>query len=115
MAYHHFEDVQATTTLLASFLKPCGKLFVADSMPYNMDALKQSGLAKDLMPAGLTFEQAEASITHKAGFSEETMKGMFEAAGLKFKWVPKVATLEHPESGQTMRVFLAIGTKDAAA
>lgn len=40
-AYHHFADIAAVTRILASLLKPNGRLFVADLMKYDPSIFKQ--------------------------------------------------------------------------
>lgn len=111
LAFHHFPDVRATTAILGSFLKPCGKLFVADHMPHDASIHKRSGLVDELLPSGTSHEQALSAITHRAGFSEDTMKEMVEGAGLAFEWIPSVGKVEH--GSKKLEVFLAIGTRSA--
>ncbi|KAJ7144936.1 S-adenosyl-L-methionine-dependent methyltransferase [Mycena crocata] len=94
LAYHHFGDIAAVTTLLTFFLKPGGTLLVADFPTMDPTAL----------PVGF-----EHVVAHSHGISEAAIKGVYEGAGLQgfhqvlFKG-PK--TDLHPEV-----IFLAKGIK----
>ncbi|TCD63972.1 deoxycytidyl transferase [Steccherinum ochraceum] len=67
-AYHHFDTVDDTTRILASFLKPGGSLLIAD-------ILKADSGVKPL-------EHFAHVVAHTAGFSKADMKSVFEANGL---------------------------------
>lgn len=63
VGFHHFNDVQLATKRLAERLKPGGVLLIIDFLAYGSD------------------ERFDHIISHH-GFSEETVKKLFEQAGL---------------------------------
>lgn len=104
-AYHHFADVDTTTRILASFLKPGGKLFVADHMAHDSTLFKPEH--------DPSFAAAVHTVSHRGGFAEEEMKLIFEQAGglQDFRWLPNVETVGNKSGTKRVEVFLATGTK----
>lgn len=108
MAYHHFDSPQTYTKTLVHYLKPGGKLLVADLMP---------GAALDTSKAS---EKMRAAVPHMHGFTESAMRAMFEDAGLVDIKYTKVwrgpapmPDANIPEAERLIDVFLAEGTKPA--
>ncbi|VDB84853.1 unnamed protein product [Peniophora sp. CBMAI 1063] len=106
MAFHHFASPEAYTKTLAYYLKPGGKLLVADFMPTA--AFDDSN----------TTEKMRAAVPHMKGFPESTMKEMFESAGLtEFKYTKvwrgpaPMPDANIPDEERMIDVFLAEGTK----
>ncbi|KAK0205512.1 S-adenosyl-L-methionine-dependent methyltransferase [Desarmillaria ectypa] len=103
MAYHHFESTEEITRILTYFLKPGGALLVTDRV--SSDAV----LKIEDIP-----DKYEAIVPHKAGFSEEDMKKLFEGAGLgsfSLNVIPG-ATMDGIFPGLVnQKVFLAKGVK----
>lgn len=70
-AYHHFNDIEQQTKVLAHFLAPGGMLLIVDFLA-EKDALK--------------YEDRERIVAQQHGFSKEVVKAAFEGAGLgRFK------------------------------
>lgn len=108
MAYHHFASPQAYTKTLAYYLKPGGKLLVADLMPTS--AFDAPGVS----------ERIHAAVPHQKGFTESVMREMFEGAGLvDFKYTKvwrgpaPMPDADIPEEDRMIDVFLAEGAKPA--
>ncbi|PBK90792.1 S-adenosyl-L-methionine-dependent methyltransferase [Armillaria gallica] len=103
MAYHHFESPEEITRILTYFLKPGGALLVTGR--FIPDAASQ---VEDIP------EQYKSIVPHKAGFSEEDMRKLFEGAGLgafSLNVVPG-ATMHGFFPGATHpKLFLAKGIK----
>ncbi len=95
MAYHHLPFPQETTKRLAFFVKPGGTLLVTDYQAEDDDT---------------TLPDAHADIVaHKAGFTEEQMKEMFDRAGLDaFSLEQVISAKMH---GHGVKIFLAKGEK----
>ncbi|KZV74519.1 S-adenosyl-L-methionine-dependent methyltransferase, partial [Peniophora sp. CONT] len=70
MAYHHFDSPQTYTKTLVHYLKPGGKLLVADLMP------------NAVLDTSKATEKMRAAVPHMHGFTESAMQAMFEDAGL---------------------------------
>ncbi|KAF9557732.1 S-adenosyl-L-methionine-dependent methyltransferase [Agrocybe pediades] len=98
-SYHHFEDINKMTKLLAFFLKPGGVLLITDM-------LKQE--EKAVIP-GKAFDHI---VPHRHGLSEEGLKDAFEGAGLT------TFALDHFSRVKIMDMesilFVASGKKPAA-
>ncbi|KAI0085964.1 S-adenosyl-L-methionine-dependent methyltransferase [Irpex rosettiformis] len=71
-AYHHFDDVNDITRILASFIKPGGSLVITDTMPEA-----SIGSAPEM------YERVAHVVPHQHGFTEEQTRAIFEKAGLK--------------------------------
>ncbi|KAG7445218.1 S-adenosyl-L-methionine-dependent methyltransferase [Guyanagaster necrorhizus] len=103
MAYHHFESTEEITRILTYFLKPGGTLLVTGRL--IPDAVSQ---VADIP------EQYKAIVPHRAGFSEEDMRKLFEGAGLgsfSMNVIPG-ATMDGFFPGTTHpKLFLARGIK----
>ncbi|KAG7445219.1 S-adenosyl-L-methionine-dependent methyltransferase [Guyanagaster necrorhizus] len=103
MAYHHFESTDEITRVLAYFLKPGGALLVTDRVSSD-PVLKIEDIP----------EKYGAIVPHRAGFSEEDMRKLFEGAGLgsfSLNVIPG-ATLDAAFTGLTnQKLFLAKGVK----
>jgi len=65
MAYHHFEDIEKTTRILAGFLKAGGKLIVSD---FRDD--------------GEEIRKDHAHVVVHRGMGEDVMRSVFTGAGL---------------------------------
>ncbi|KAL0575955.1 hypothetical protein V5O48_006025 [Marasmius crinis-equi] len=69
MVYHHLPSVEETTKVLASFLKPGGRLLIMDWIV---------GEEKE------QYSEQIGRIMKVGGFNEEEMKTAFESTGLEF-------------------------------
>jgi hypothetical protein len=97
VAYHHFSDINKTTSILASHLNPSGKLIVVEGK------FPDGG-------QGEVPEKYKHIVAHRHGVSEEALKVAFEGAGLKdFKIRDGFAM---KMMGNDIRLFLATGVKD---
>ncbi|VDC00619.1 unnamed protein product [Peniophora sp. CBMAI 1063] len=109
MVYHHLDTPSLYTQILASHLAPSGKLLIASLMRrtnFNTSSMSESMLA---------------AIPNMAGFTEESIKEMFEGAGLKdVKYAkiwggvapaPQHVKVMVPDEERVIEVFLAVGTK----
>ncbi|KAF8162776.1 S-adenosyl-L-methionine-dependent methyltransferase [Crassisporium funariophilum] len=99
-SYHHFESIADITRTLAFFLKPGGVLLV-------VDLLKSEDLpdAESIFP-----EHVHHIVAHKAGFSEEDIRTVFEDAGLSsFFFEPSAISAK--KHGNPVKLFIAKGTK----
>jgi SAM-dependent methyltransferase len=97
VGFHHFSDVQLATKRLAERLKPGGVLLIVDFLTH---APEDKYLYKDI-------------ISHH-GFSEETVKGLFDGAGLQdFDLVVDKEPWPVHEKARTG--FMARGRKAAAS
>jgi len=103
MTFHHIGDVQAAISLLASLLKPSGKLFIFDLMKSDISNLFHSHHAHQ-----------HAGVHHMGGFTEEEMQVMFGKAGLKD--VQAVEAFRHDkdteEGTKQFAILLSMGTKE---
>lgn len=98
-AYHHFPDVQETTRILASFLKPGGSLIVLDFAKFPE--------ASKVMDAHVHV------VPNVHGFDESKMRELFEGAGLgdvSYKVSLHARLHEHD-----VEIFIARGVKPASA
>lgn len=100
-AYHHFPDIEAVTKTLASYLEPGGVLIVCDN--------EEKG--KDIASSGTTSEEAKKSITHPHGFSEETVKNLFEGAGLVDFKMEHATSVKYDSLDFGLEIFIARATK----
>ncbi|KAK0460712.1 S-adenosyl-L-methionine-dependent methyltransferase [Desarmillaria tabescens] len=103
MAYHHFESIDEITRILAYFLKPGGALLVTDRVSSDAE------LKIEDVP-----ENYEAIVPHKAGFSEEEMRKLFEGAGLgsfSMNVIPGVTMDDILPGLINQKLFLAKGVK----
>lgn len=99
MAYHHFTDINDTTRILVSFLKPGGRLMVAD-------------LLKDDSGRAIIPEQFQQVSSHH-GYAPDELKVIFEEQGLTdFDWEQVANFKVHGIDGKAL---LAIGVKPAAS
>jgi SAM-dependent methyltransferase len=95
VGFHHFSDVQLATKRLAERLKPGGVLLIIDFLSHAPE------------------EKYQKIISHH-GFSEETVKGLFDGAGLQdFDLV--VDKEPWPVHEETRTGFMARGRKAAAS
>jgi predicted methyltransferase len=100
MAYHHFPDTSKTTAALMHTLKPNGVLFVVDRMATAQNTEPGLSASKTVI---------DATVAHKHGFDEATMRQNYEAAGLvdfKFDYATSFTL-----GGQIMKTFLARGRR----
>ena len=112
MVYHHLFNPAGYTKTLSSYLKPSGKLLVASLM-------HRTNFNSSMMN-----ETMRVAIPNMAGFTEDSIKEMFEGAGLtdvKYRSVwkgvapaPPHVKVMMPEEERMIEVFLAEGTKPAA-
>ncbi|KAK1231983.1 hypothetical protein PQX77_004879 [Marasmius sp. AFHP31] len=97
MVYHHLPSPEETTKLLASYLKPGGRLLVTDWIKGERD----------------TYTEQIGSIMKVDGFSEEEMKSVFESGGLKFLGFEGAAKMDEMVGDYHLdkTAYLAWGTK----
>ncbi|VDB99869.1 unnamed protein product [Peniophora sp. CBMAI 1063] len=108
MAWHHFDDPDTYTKILARFLAPGGKLLVVDHMG------KPAGEGTLPMPDSL-----KGVVPQIQGFSDDRMKEMFDSAGLvdmryrkAFRVPLPIPDMPHlTEEERTADLFLAEGTR----
>jgi SAM-dependent methyltransferase len=94
VGFHHFSDVQLATKRLAERLKPDGVLLIVDFLSHAPE------------------DKYKNIISHH-GFSEETVKGLFEGAGLQdFELL--VDKEPWPVHEKTRTGFMARGRKPSA-
>ncbi|KAL0579189.1 hypothetical protein V5O48_002811 [Marasmius crinis-equi] len=98
MAYHHFDaqNLQNTTNVLASFLKPAGHLAIIDNEPDPEGQDIYKGVDKN-------------RLGHSTGFSRSHMEELFSGAGLSTRSYEHVTSFLHREA--THGVFLAVAQK----
>ncbi|KIK69766.1 hypothetical protein GYMLUDRAFT_212600 [Collybiopsis luxurians FD-317 M1] len=121
MSYHHFRSISYVTRILSSFLKPGGRLFVAD-----VESVPRSTASPDVSHHMDTFEPIfedgacdAGIIVHKYGFSAQEMKNVFAEAGLvhtdsetgKTSFEYSIVT-RALKQGKKVNIFLASGAKD---
>ncbi|EPQ50567.1 S-adenosyl-L-methionine-dependent methyltransferase [Gloeophyllum trabeum ATCC 11539] len=96
MAYHHFDSIDDTTRVLAHFVRPGGRLMVAD-LYRGDDAL---------------IPEQYKHVAHHHGIDTGELKDVFAKHG--------IVGFEHEHAatftmhGKEMSAFLAVGTKQAA-
>ncbi|KAL0066498.1 hypothetical protein AAF712_006541 [Marasmius tenuissimus] len=97
MVYHHLPSPEETTKLLASYLKPGGRLLVTDWIKGEHE----------------TYTEQIGSIMKVGGFSEEEMKSIFESSGLKFLGFEGAAKMDEMVGDYHLdkTAYLAWGTK----
>ncbi|KAK1236419.1 hypothetical protein PQX77_000359 [Marasmius sp. AFHP31] len=97
MVYHHLPSPEETTKLLASYLKPGGRLLVTDWIKGERE----------------TYTEQIGSIMKVDGFSEEEMKFVFESGGLKFLGFEGAAKMDEMVGDYHLdkTAYLAWGTK----
>ncbi|TFY71652.1 hypothetical protein EVG20_g1362 [Dentipellis fragilis] len=96
MAYHHIDDIAATTRLLVGFLKPGGHLIICD--------MTRGEEGREIVP-----EPFHEIVSHEYGFSEADIRANFEGAGLKyFGFQLLVKARVH---GLTVDLFVGRGVK----
>ncbi|KAK3179215.1 hypothetical protein K4F52_009335 [Lecanicillium sp. MT-2017a] len=101
--FHHFDDPTLAATRIGERLAPGGSFFILDFVPHDVER----------------GHSAAHGVKHH-GFSEETMRGVFEGAGVggafAYKLLDSEVTFENAHGeGKHMhrRFFLARGTKTA--
>ncbi|KAA1477665.1 S-adenosyl-L-methionine-dependent methyltransferase [Dentipellis sp. KUC8613] len=100
MAYHHIDDIAATTRTLAGFLKPRGHLIICDM------TRPEEGEAREIVP-----EPFHEIVSHEYGFSEADIRANFAGAGLAdFGFHLLVKARVH---GSVVDLFVARGVKPA--
>ncbi|KAA1477672.1 S-adenosyl-L-methionine-dependent methyltransferase [Dentipellis sp. KUC8613] len=98
MAYHHLEDIAASTRTLVGFLKPGGHLMVCD--------IARAADEREIIP-----EEFHKVVSHSHGISEAEIRGTFEGAGLKeFAFKALVKAKVH---GAQVDLFVAEGVMAA--
>ncbi|KAI5117255.1 hypothetical protein M0805_006418 [Coniferiporia weirii] len=95
MAYHHFSSIVDITRILAFFLKPGGMLLISDGVPSN------------ILPSPIP----DNIVAHQHGFTEATIREVFESAGLAQIGYRTAARVSDEKLDMT--VFVAKGTKPA--
>jgi hypothetical protein len=129
MAYHHIPSIQAATSVLASLLNPGGKLLVSDGdrnkspTPSDDDTLLSSITSPTPQPfhpsnffddKKYEFKEEEV-IPHDFGVVVETMREVFEAAGLRDDSVKRRIKVEGTTVGdvqaQTAYLLVVSGMK----
>lgn len=98
-AYHHLDDITATTRALIKFLKPGGSLLV-------LDLLKDENISVDEV-----FPEHEALdiVAHRGGFAREQIKGAFDTAG--FSSFVFEDGIKAKKKGYPVTLFIARGIK----
>lgn len=116
MSYHHFGSISYVTRMLASFLKPGGYLFVADveSVPQTSNH-SESGTELEILEPIFSDGVCDAGIVvHKYGFSEKSIRSVFEEAGLLGSFRYEIVTQAF-KKGKAVKIFLASGVKPLSA
>ncbi|KAH7418096.1 S-adenosyl-L-methionine-dependent methyltransferase [Cadophora sp. MPI-SDFR-AT-0126] len=103
LGFHHFDDPALAAKRLAERLKKGGVLFIVDFLPHkHLPADDEHG------------HKAAKTITHM-GFSQETVKKMFEDAGVgasfDYKVIGKGVVFEGGGNKMERSVFFAKGAK----
>lgn len=107
LGFHHFDDPELAAQRLAARLRPGGILFILDFLVHGQG----HGHGGDHIPSA-----AAATVMHH-GFSEETIKSVFEGAGVGGDFgLVEIGTISpgfrDAEGKEAVkRVFLARGTK----
>lgn len=119
MAYHHFASITDTTRVLASFLNPGGALLVADML--TSPILSDEGTPAEGTPAESTSAEGkpeelipksyEHAAPHRFGFDEQTMKEVFEGAGLGGFEMVEATRTKLPMGNKPVTLFVAKGVK----
>lgn len=94
LGFHHFDDPNLAARRLAARLRPGGILLILDFLPHGENMIRHG---------------AEHTVTHQ-GFSEESIKAIFEQAGVTAEYGLEVAGGIIFPMGER-RVFLARGCK----
>ncbi len=98
MAYHHLEDIAASTRTLVGFLKPGGHLMVCD--------IAHATDEREIIP-----EAFHKVVSHSHGISEAEIRATFEGAGLEdFVFKALVKAKVH---GAQVDLFVAEAVKPA--
>lgn len=100
MAYHHFPDLDATTRMLAFFLKAGGTLVI-------VDLVRRSN--KEIHPEEEQKTCHGQVVAHKGGIDETLISRAFECAGLE-NYIYRPCVRIASKKGED-RLFLARGTK----
>ncbi|TFK45624.1 S-adenosyl-L-methionine-dependent methyltransferase [Heliocybe sulcata] len=99
MAYHHFPDIDDTTRILVNFLKPGGRLMVADLLKNESGSM--------LIP------EKHQHVFERHGYAPEDLRTVFEKQGLtNFEWEQVAEFKMHGMDGKTL---LAVATKPAVS
>ncbi|KAF8579479.1 S-adenosyl-L-methionine-dependent methyltransferase [Ramaria rubella] len=107
-AYHHFLSIDATTRLLASFLKPeTGSLLVSDLLKgqYSHEFCQPRAHSHH----GRRVGHNHHTVVHKGGLTETEIRNSFQRAGLvdfEFEIIENVR-----KEGRVVDIFLAQGTR----
>ncbi|KAG8923938.1 hypothetical protein FRC01_012148 [Tulasnella sp. 417] len=138
-AYHHFEDVVDATKKLAIYLKPSGSLFIVDNTWFRWNT-EAEGAEGQHQPAHhhhhdhghpyhrfhheatqeedgklrTAYEAAMGTIAHKAGFKENDVKELFEAAGLTEDFDFTILG-QYDRAGMSSEAFVAKAAKPGTA
>ncbi|CAG8727850.1 7086_t:CDS:2 [Dentiscutata erythropus] len=87
-AYHHIDDVESVTRVLASYLKQGGELIVLDLKKQPEHSHMFHGGGKDHM---FHSENRDHILSHKGGFFPEELEKIFLATGMLENVSSKVA------------------------
>lgn len=102
-AYHHFPSIDATTRLLASFLKPeTGILLVSDLL---------KGLHEHEFCRPCSHTHTHHAVVHRGGLTEDEVRVSFEQAGLVDVDFEIVHTVR--KDGRDVEIFMAQGVRPA--
>jgi SAM-dependent methyltransferase len=108
MGFHHFPDPALASKRLADRLRKGGVLFIVDFVPHADPKAHSHGLGHGHGPG------ASETVIH-FGFSEEEVRGHFEAAGVgnEFEYVVlgKGIVLSHDGTENRRSLFMARGVK----
>jgi SAM-dependent methyltransferase len=107
MAYHHFAEPAKVTQALSRFLRPGGVLLIADWQPETDESAEGKDVRKvPGPPEGVP----EGVVAHHHGYTESTMKSLYEAGGLTLEnYLTDVG--EFDMKGKICHVFVSKGVK----
>lgn len=116
MGFHHFPDPGLAAKRLADRLKTGGVLFIVDFLPHDDPNGHSHGHGSHGHSHGHdSHGHAAAKTVIHFGFSEEDVKGYFEAAGVgeKFEYVllGKGVVFSHDAKEHKRSLFMARGVK----